>query len=118
MKYVLEKDNESYELMGGKATALAKIGKAISNIPDWFVVSYTGFNIDEKVKKEEAKEEIQEKLKAFSENELFAIRSSAGNEDSAENSFAGQFETFLYVKKSEVLRKNFRCLYVSFFRKN
>lgn len=30
---------------------------------------------------------------------IFAIRSSAGYEDSSENSFAGQFDTFLYVKK-------------------
>lgn len=118
MKYVLEKDNDNYELMGGKATALAKIGKAINNIPEWFVISYTGFDIDEKSLKIDAKEEIQEKLKDFSEDAYFAIRSSAGNEDSAENSFAGQFETYLYVKKSEVIRKSFRCLYVSIFRKN
>ena len=35
MNYVLEKNSESYELMGGKATALSKMGKAIDNIPDW-----------------------------------------------------------------------------------
>ena len=34
MKYVLESNSKQYELMGGKATALAKIGMAIDNIPE------------------------------------------------------------------------------------
>ena len=55
MKYILEKDDENYELMGGKATALSKIGKVIDNIPDWFVVSFKGFDINNKIIKEEAK---------------------------------------------------------------
>lgn len=118
MEYVLDKNDDDYELMGGKATALSKIGKVIDNIPDWFVVSCKGFDISNKCIKEDAKKEIQEKIKNFSEETFFAVRSSAGNEDSAENSFAGQFETFLYVKKSEVLRKSFGRLHVSFFRKN
>ena len=118
MKYILEKDDENYELMGGKATALSKIGKVIDNIPDWFVVSFKGFDINNKIIKEEAKLEIQERIENFSNEEYFAIRSSAGNEDSAENSFAGQFETFLYVKKSEIIRKNFRSISFCIFREN
>ena len=105
MKYVLEKDSNQYELMGGKATALSKLGKAINNIPDWFVVSFEGLDIETKSIKEEAKKEIEERIKNFPQNSYFAIRSSAGNEDSAENSFAGQFDTFLYVKKEEILEK-------------
>ena len=104
MKYVLEKDSENYELMGGKATALSKMGKIIDNIPDWFVLSFEGFDIDKKSIKDEAVAEIQERIKDFSEEDYFAIRSSAGNEDSAENSFAGQFETYLYIKKNEIVR--------------
>ena len=105
MKYVLEKDSNMYELMGGKATALSKLGKAINNIPNWFVVSYTGFDIENKKIKEEAVNEIKERIESLPEDDYFAIRSSAGNEDSAENSFAGQFDTFLYVKKEEILDK-------------
>ena len=56
MKYVLEKTSEKYELMGGKATALAKIGRAINNIPDWFVVSYKGFDIENKEIRKEAED--------------------------------------------------------------
>ena len=78
--------------------------KVIDNIPDWFVVAYTGFDKERKIIIEEAKNEIENKLKEFSDDDYFAIRSSAGNEDSAENSFAGQFDTFLYVKKTEVVQ--------------
>ena len=105
MKYVIEKNSDKYELMGGKATALSKIGKVIDNIPDWFVVAFTGFNKETKNILDEAKFEIEKKLQEFSENEYFAIRSSAGNEDSSDNSFAGQFDTFLYVKKQDVIQK-------------
>lgn len=105
MKYVLEKNNKNYELMGGKATALSKMGMVIDNIPNWFVASYTGFDVENKCIIEEAKKEIEDSLKEFQEDEYFAVRSSAGNEDSAENSFAGQFDTFLYVKKADVVGK-------------
>ncbi len=105
MKYVLESDNNNYELMGGKATALSKIGKVLSNIPNWFVVAYTGFNKETKSIEYEAEKEIEQKLEEFSDNDYFAVRSSAGNEDSSDNSFAGQFDTFLYVKKQDVIQK-------------
>ena len=116
MKYILEKESKNYEQMGGKATALSKIEMVIDNIPEWFVVSYMGFNQNNRKIFEEAKTEIENKLKEFSDETYFAVRSSAGNEDSAQNSFAGQFDTFLYVKKSEIIRKDFRSLYVSIFR--
>ncbi len=114
MNYVLEKNSENYELMGGKATALSKMGKAIDNIPDWFVVSYQGFDIESKNIKEDAIHEIEERIRDFSDNDYFAIRSSAGNEDSAENSFAGQFETYLYVRKWDIINK-IRDVYMSAF---
>ena len=95
MKYVLEKYSENYNLMGGKGTALSKIGKVIENIQNWFVVSFEGFDAQNKCIREEAKIEIEERIREFSDEDYFAIKSSAGNEDSAENSFAGQFETFL-----------------------
>ena len=75
MKYVLESDSNNYELMGGKATALSKIGKVLSNIPDWFVVIYIGFDVEKKCILNEAKTEIEEKLKEFSDNDYFAVRS-------------------------------------------
>lgn len=116
MKYVLEKTSEKYELMGGKATALAKIGRAIDNIPDWFVVSFKGLDVENKEIIKEAEDEIKEKLTQLSDDSYFAIRSSAGNEDSKENSFAGQFDTFLYIKKNDVIQK-IKEVYMSAFSK-
>ena len=116
MKYVLEKTSEKYELMGGKATALAKIGRAIDNIPDWFVVSFKGLDVENKEIIKEAEDEIKEKLTQLSDDSYFAIRSSAGNEDSIENSFAGQFDTFLYIKKNDVIQK-IKEVYMSAFSK-
>lgn len=105
MKYIFEKNNKNYELMGGKATALSKMEMVIDNIPEWFVVAYTAFDVKNKCIINEAKKEIENGLKEFPEDEYFAVRSSAGNEDSAEKSFAGQFDTFLYVKKADVIGK-------------
>lgn len=114
MKYVLEQNSKQYEFMGGKATALAKMGQAIDNIPKWFVVSYEGFDKKEKNIKEEAIKEVEESLKMFQDDTYFAIRSSAGNEDSKETSFAGQFDTFLYIPKKEVIEK-IKEVYLSAF---
>ncbi len=105
MKYVLEQNCKEYELMGGKATALSKLGRVIDNIPEWFVVSYQGFDINNKNIKKEAEKEIEEALKNFSDSTYFAVRSSARNEDSKDNSFAGQFDTFLYIEKENVIEK-------------
>ena len=48
--------------MGGKATALSKIGMAIDNVPDWFVFSYKGFDLEKREIKIEAKEELIKKI--------------------------------------------------------
>ncbi len=114
MNYVLESNCEKYELMGGKATALSKIGKVINNIPDWFVVSFEGFDYQKKEIIQDAINEINNRLKSFGDDSYFAVRSSAGNEDSKENSFAGQFDTFLFVKKNDVINK-IKEVYMSAF---
>lgn len=42
--------------------------------------------------------------------DLFSVRSSSCVEDSAENSFAGQFDTFLNVKREEIAEKITECV--------
>lgn len=116
MEYVLENTSKNYELMGGKATALAKVGMIVDNIPNWFVVSYKGFDLENKIIINEVQNEIQEKLKQYSEDTYFAVRSSAVNEDSKEKSFAGQFDTFLYINKNDVIKK-IKEVYMSAFSK-
>ncbi len=56
-------------------------------------------------------EEVENRLKA---NKLYAVRSSGTKEDLEEYSFAGQYNTFLNVKKRSVLRKVIEC-YQSMF---
>ena len=104
MKFILESTSKEYELMGGKATALAKMGMSIDNIPSWFVLSYTGFDKQSKDISQEALSELKERVSLL-EDGYYAVRSSASNEDSTDNSFAGQFETFLYVPKDEIINK-------------
>ena len=55
--------------------------------------------------------EIEKKLK---NDNLYAVRSSGTKEDLEEYSFAGQYSTFLNVKKRSVLRKVIEC-YQSMF---
>ncbi len=114
MKYIIEQNSKEYEQMGGKGAALAKIGQVIDNIPKWFVISYLGFDIEKKEILQEVIEEIKTRLKEFPEDSYFAIRSSAINEDSNDNSFAGQFDTYLYVKKENVITK-VKQVYMSAF---
>lgn len=115
MNYLLDNSSDEYDKMGGKAAAFARLSKNNYNIPEWFVVSAElltdnidlSKNIDcEKLKHQienfqfgEYKKEIEERLK---NDETYAVRSSARVEDSSENSFAGQFESFLNVSKNDI----------------
>lgn len=82
---------------GGKAAALAELARAGFRVPEFFVA-----------RPETADREI---LRAFAETfdsegrppPLVAVRSSAVGEDSAEHSFAGQFESYLNVEKADLL---------------
>ena len=70
--------------VGGKAYNLDILTKNGINIPRWFVVTSTEDNF-----------EVQD-------NKLYAVRSSAVGEDGSGNSFAGQMESFLYVKPEDI----------------
>ena len=48
---------------------------------------------------------IEELQKFLKDDKYYAVRSSSIEEDSENFSFAGQFETFLYIKKEEILNK-------------
>lgn len=103
---------------GGKATNMAKINKAGVKTPPWFCLSSKAFhdflkNFQETDLWSLSHEEIEKKFVATSMSEelinqikieiekintsefTFAVRSSGIGEDSAENSFAGQFSSYL-----------------------
>jgi len=88
--------DSSYNIseIGGKASALARVSK-ISNaiyIPSWFVVGVEGAS----------EQEISHALSNFEDDVLFAVRSSAVDEDGVNHSYAGQFESYLNITKPQV----------------
>lgn len=70
--------------VGGKAYNLDILTKNGINVPKWFVVKSADedFEVDE--------------------TRLYAVRSSAVGEDNRDNSFAGQMESYLYVKPCDI----------------
>ncbi len=87
-------------MIGNKAKNLIKMKESGINIPDFTVLSFDDIynnNFDAA--------DIDRNYKG-----LFAVRSSASAEDSSEYSFAGQFRTFLNVKRDEIPEKIQNCL--------
>ena len=78
--------------IGGKAYNLNILEKNKINVPKWFCVI------------EEKEEEILDYLESnFKDEDVFSIRSSNSLEDGQTLSYAGQFETLLFVEKSNVI---------------
>lgn len=97
--------------IGGKAYNL--IALDIKNTPAFYVCPASYF---EEVKlnptlKKQLESEID---KLFSDKKLYAVRSSAVDEDSAQDSFAGVHDSYLNIKKRDIL-KNIEKVYQSAF---
>ncbi len=90
--YVLNILQDFKDLIGGKAYGLA-ILNCFTEIPESFVLPYC------------AREEKECVLDKICENKTYAVRSSANCEDNEKHSFAGMFDSYLNVKKEEVLNK-------------
>jgi pyruvate,water dikinase len=110
--------------LGGKARALASAGTAGFLVPPWVVLTPEAFerSLDDSLRKTLAavdahdpvtlahlalEPEIEANLKRelrelVGEGKRFAVRSSADDEDSAEHSFAGQLESYLFVALEDV----------------
>ncbi|MFC5049803.1 PEP/pyruvate-binding domain-containing protein [Rubritalea spongiae] len=84
---------EHQHLLGGKALALSKLAETGLNIPEWFVIADS---------KSSSVGSIKEEAQAL-DTELFAVRSSATHEDGADHSFAGLFESYLYVTEGQLV---------------
>ena len=104
---VLDEDqafNESVNIVGGKAYALAAARKAGAPVPDFFVVTAECAN-KKGTLKASFKPDILTQIKRLSKNKTdrFAVRSSAVSEDSLQASHAGQFLTLLEQKPDTIL---------------
>jgi phosphoenolpyruvate synthase/pyruvate phosphate dikinase len=85
-------------LAGGKAATLARLAQAGYPVPQGFVIPPAAFAGE--ALRLEAWAQIEGQLaamRASAQGAAFAVRSSAFHEDSAQASFAGEFETVLNV---------------------
>lgn len=119
MKYIVDCDHVSpadIPTLGGKAAALATLGEFLLPIPEWFAVKTDAWRdtADRADFPTQLQWELDRMLERFPEDTYFAVRSSALAEDGADTSFAGQFETFLWVERGEVPAK-IRAVWASAF---
>ena len=130
MRWILSPaDHSRIPDMGGKAGALAALTRGSLPIPEWFVIrgDACSQSLGETGRKDLAgavdaaqiqellanlqpeetvsREIIEEFEKLCGASGFAAVRSSATEEDGAEHSFAGQFESYLFVPKDRALEK-------------
>lgn len=92
-------------MLGGKSKNLKILAKAGFNVPPFFVLSSQEALGLQSTKEQERFIAKLEKWKSKNNIASCAVRSSATNEDTAENSFAGQFLTLLELsKKTDVIK--------------
>ena len=128
MKYILDRLSDvELARFGGKAAALGHLADSGLPIPDWFVIDPEAFDVSvtrprlRKLQGLSDAGEIQAILEKITpskvllrelekavatlapDGELLAVRSSAVDEDSAEHSFAGQLESYLFVSPDDVI---------------
>ena len=118
MKYILTRqDTPDRQSMGGKAAALCVLGQQFP-IPAWFVIKPEAFfdSLDNSLPVGPALEQLEIGPVIMAEidaamqdleigESLLAVRSSTAEEDGAEASFAGQFESHLNVGWDQVASK-------------
>ncbi|ATB29910.1 PEP/pyruvate-binding domain-containing protein [Melittangium boletus] len=93
---------EHSALAGGKGRTLARLFQAGLPVPEGFVVLVSAFEGDSL--RETAWERVKAELARLGAGHALAVRSSALGEDSARDSFAGEFETRLDVRGEQAVR--------------
>jgi pyruvate,water dikinase len=99
VKSFKELTSDLHAYAGGKGSMLAKMFQSGYPVPDGFVILPSAF--ENESLNDKAWKEIQNLLndiRCNNQNALFAVRSSGLSEDSAQASFAGEFESVLNVK--------------------
>jgi pyruvate,water dikinase len=123
MRYIVHPgESGALDRLGGKASALAVLHRSGASIPAWFVLTTEAFDASlgeraphaltaspapdlqtELTLGPEPHRELSAALARLCPNaEPVAVRSSAADEDGAQHSFAGQFESYLFVPPAQV----------------
>jgi phosphohistidine swiveling domain-containing protein len=101
--------------VGAKAFSLARISSLGINVPPGFVVTTGAYNLGQaseitpKLKKEILDLFDSQGLEKVAVRSSSVIRNSDAGEDSQSHSWAGIFETFLNVGRSELIQKIYEC---------
>lgn len=105
---------ELQALAGGKGGMLSRMLQSGYPVPDGFVILPSAFQ-EEKLDPTACNKTLAylNDLRKSQPEALFAVRSSALSEDSAQASFAGEFETILNVKSDEEVLKAIHTVYGS-----
>jgi len=101
IKLLSEISKDDVNLVGGKAASLGELTNADISVPPGFVITTEGFQKD-------IDEEILEAFDKLNVNKV-AVRSSAIAEDSSSASWAGQLETYLNVKREDLIERVIQC---------
>lgn len=110
----ISKEQLDSSLIGGKAEAIARLYQGDFLVPEGFVITTEFF--DSFLKHNSSIRFSEEDIKIIyycidvcSPSGLVAVRSSASVEDSDEQSFAGQFDSFLNINRGQVLTTVEKC---------
>lgn len=89
---------------GGKGASLGEMTQAGFPVPNWFVLTTEAFWKEKELWSNEV-------LKAFEllDSPFVAVRSSGTKEDGDVDSFAGQFESYLFVRREDLIQKILQC---------
>ena len=102
--YPLEAVNNNLISIGSKALNLAKLIQNNILVPNGFVISFELFGDGQLTPS--IISEIESLIK---KEKLYAVRSSAMVEDCENESWAGQFESFLNIPYNEIIEKIVEC---------
>ncbi len=104
----LDKEETREEKLGNKGKFLLLMKKHGFNVPGGFILDTDEY--DEFVKNGDFSNDTLSLINALAkDNTLYAVRSSGSKEDLADFSFAGQYQTFLNVKKEDIPSKIIAC---------
>lgn len=115
MRFLYSSQLKGHEAIGAKAKGLIRLQEEGFKVPDWGVIpadllfeDISGNETDLKTKIRQfgiSDAFIKDVISNFKDTRLWSVRSSAEEEDGHDFSFAGQFDTYLYVSAEKLAER-------------